>query len=387
MLKKLPVSTLVVLGLGIAVAAAYLWQTQRPIVVHVANREQNVPVRVFGLGTIEARVVSKLGFEVGAALMAVYADQGDSVRMGDVLARLHPAEQQAKLVMAQAAVKAAEAGLGKAEAALGRAQVMLMQRQSTNRRQKELATRKVISEQASEDAQRDEEVASADAAVAKSEVDFARMQLEGARAQLQLEETLLAHHVLTAPYDATVVDRLQELGTVVRAGDPIYTLVAPETVWAKAHVDESRAGMIAVGQSAEVRLRSLPQQVFKAKVERIDIESDRVSEERRVYVKCVQCPATFHLGEQTEVFITVATLEQAILVPEADIRKFDGTTGEVWTVEDGKLRRRVLTFANRTEDSRLEVAGGLPDSAQVVLGLPDTAREGRSVTIVEDSAQ
>ena len=131
----------------------------------------------------------------------------------------------------------------------------------------------------------------------------------------------------------------------------------------------------------------MPQQVFKAKVERIDIESDRVSEERRVYVKCVQCPATFHLGEQTEVFITVATLEQAILVPEADIRKFDGTTGEVWTVEDGKLRRRVLTFANRTEDSRLEVADGLPDSAQVVLGLPDTAREGRSVTIVEDSAQ
>jgi HlyD family secretion protein len=261
---------------------------------------------------------------------------------------------------------------------------MLMQRQSTNRRQKELATRKVISEQASEDAQRDEEVASADAAVAKSEVDFARMQLEGAKAQLQLEETLLAHHVLTAPYDATVVDRLQELGTVVRAGDPIYTLVAPETVWAKAHVDESRAGMIAVGQSAEVRLRSLPQQVFKAKVERIDIESDRVSEERRVYVKCVQCPATFHLGEQTEVFITVATLEQAILVPEADIRKFDGTTGEVWTVEDGKLRRRVLTFASRTEDSRLEVAGGLPDSAQVALGLPETAREGRSVTIVED---
>ncbi len=73
---------------------------------------------------------------------------------------------------------------GKAEAALGRAQVMLIQRQSTNRRQKELATRKVISEQASEDAQRDEVVASADAAVAKSEVDFARMQLEGARAQL-----------------------------------------------------------------------------------------------------------------------------------------------------------------------------------------------------------
>ena len=33
-----------------------------------------------------------------------------------------------------------------------------------------------------------------------------------------------------------------------------------------------------------------PNQVFQARVVRIGIESDRVSEERRVYVKCEQCP-------------------------------------------------------------------------------------------------
>ena len=31
----------------------------RPIQVQVASIEQNVPVRVFGLGTVEARVLSK----------------------------------------------------------------------------------------------------------------------------------------------------------------------------------------------------------------------------------------------------------------------------------------------------------------------------------------
>lgn len=381
MRRSLRVAVIVLLVLGAALAAGYFWR-EYPVSVRVASVEQNVPVRVFGLGSIEARVVSKLGFEVGAALMELHVDQGDRVTKGDVLARLYPAEQQAKLGMAEAAVKAAEAGLGKAQAALGRAQVLLGQKQSANRRQKELAARKLISDQAAEDAQRDEDVASADAAVAKSEVDVALMQFEGAKAQLQLEETLLDHHVLTAPYDAIVVNRLQELGTVVRAGDPIFTLVAPETVWARAHVDESRAGMIAVGQPAEVRLRSLPQQALQAKVERIDIESDRVSEERRIYVKCVQCPVTFHLGEQAEVFVTVATIETAILVPEADIRKFDGEKGEVWTVEDGKLRRRWLTFANRTEDSRLEVVGGLPNGAKVALGVPDKAREGRLVAVV-----
>ena len=117
---------------------------------------------------------------------------------------------------------------------------------------------------------------------------------------------------------------------------------------------------------------------------RIDIESDRVSEERRVYVKCEQCPATFHLGEQAEVYIVTAKLDSAILVPESDVRKFDGTTGEVWTVENGILARRLLTFGHRTEDSRLEVTGGLPDGASVALGLPATAREGRAVRVTTE---
>lgn len=380
MRKKLSFSVLVLFAIGIALAVAYLWYAKRAITVSVAEMERNVAVRVFGLGTVEARVISKVGFEVGAALVELHADQGDLVKKGDVLARLHPAEQEAKVAVAQASVKSAEAGLAKAGSALERAQVVFVQKQSTNRRQKELAKSDVISNQVAEEAQRDEEVAAADAAVARSEVDVVRMQLDGAKAQLQFEDTLLAHHVLTAPFDALVVDRLQELGAVIRAGDPIFTLVAPETVWARAHVDESRAGMIEIGQPADVRLRSLPQRIFKARVARIDIEGDRVSEERRVYVKCEQCPATFHLGEQAEVFITVAVLDKGLLVPENDVRSFDGTKGEVWTVENGRLARRMLTFRYRTMDSRLEVAGGLPDGAKVALGVPATAWEGRSVT-------
>lgn len=387
MRRKLSVAVLILFAIGIALAAAYLWYAKRAITVSVAEVEKNVAVRVFGLGTVEARVISKVGFEVGAALVELHADQGDLIKKGDVLARLHPAEQEAKVAVARASVKSAEAGLAKAGSALERAQVVLVQKQSTNRRQKELAKSDVISNQVAEEAQRDEEVAAADAAVARSEVDVVRMQLDGAKAQLQFEDTLLAHHVLTAPFDALVVDRLQELGAVIRAGDPIFTLVAPETVWARAHVDESRAGMIEIGQPADVRLRSLPQQIFKARVARIDIEGDRVSEERRVYVKCEQCPATFHLGEQAEVFITVAVLDKGLLVPENDVRSFDGTKGEVWTVENGRLARRMLTFRYRTMDSRLEVAGGLPDGAKVALGVPATAWEGRSVTASNGDGQ
>lgn len=371
-------------GVGAAVA---LFLQMRPVFVTVVVPERNVPVRVFGLGTVEARIVSRIGFEIGAAIVELRADHGDVVKKGDVLARLHAAAQEAKLVRAKAVVLSAEAGLTKVEANIAKARAVYAQKQATNRRVQQLADRKVASEQTAEETQRDEGVAKADLTVALAEAEVAKAFLADARAQLQVEEALLAQYELTAPFDAMVVERHKELGTVIKAGDSIFTLVAPETVWGLAYIDESRAGPIADGQPAMVRLRSLPQQRFEAKVVRIGIESDRVNEERRVYVKCEQCPPQFHLGEQAEVLITVAHLDQALLVPEAAVQGFDGTTGMVWTVESGQLERRVLIFRYRTEDARLEVVGGLPDGAQIVAAPGTGFREGRAARVVAETGK
>jgi HlyD family secretion protein len=163
------------------------------------------------------------------------------------------------------------------------------------------------------------------------------------------------------------------------AGYAIFTLVATGSIWVLAYIDESRSGAIKEGQHTEVRLRSLPHQIFSARVVRIGIESDRVTEERRVYVKCEQCPVRFHLGEQAEVLITVATLAKARLVPEAAVTGHDGTKGTVWSVEGGRLKRRVVSFGHRTEDSRLEIIEKLPLGVDIVAQVDAAFYEGRAV--------
>jgi HlyD family secretion protein len=245
----------------------------------------------------------------------------------------------------------------------------------------------VTSAQAAEEAQRDEDVAKAELLVAESEIKVARAQLTDARAQLAYEKALLEQHTLLTPFDALVVDRQRELGTVIKAGDPIFTLVAVGSIWALAYIDESRAGGIQEGQPAEVRLRSLPNQVFRARVVRVGIESDRVSEERRVYVKCEQCPVRFHLGEQAEVLITVAMLPKARLVPETAVVGFDGTKGKVWSVENGRLNLRLVSFGYRTEDARLEIRDGLPQDADVVSQVNSSLQQGRRVRVVQEAAR
>lgn len=368
-------------GIITAAAAAFAFLNNRPILVQIASLEADVPVRVFGLGTVEARVLSKIGFEVGATLVELDADHGDRVSKGQVLARLSSGEQEAKVAKARAAVQIAEVNIKRAEANLEKAQAVLAQKQEANRRKQALVGRDIVSQQVAEESARDEAVARADIVVFESEIASAKAQLTDARAQLQFEETMLRHRTLVAPYDALVIERHREPGSVIKAGDPIFTLIAVGSYWGLAYIDEARAGFIEEGQRVDARQRSRPQEAFTGRVERIGLESDRLTEERRVYIRGDNPPPRVYLGEQVEFWITVAQLDEALLVPEAAVQGFNGREGKVWTVESGRLQQRLVNFRHRTEDARLEIVGGLPAAARVVTHLESGLREGRPVIV------
>ena len=366
---------------ALAIGAAALFLTQRPLAVSIVEPERDVALRIYGLGTVEARVLTRVGFEVGAALAKLAADAGDSVIEGQELALLDTAEQDARIARALAAVEGNAATLARAEAGVGRARILLAQREAANRRLQDLALRDVTSLQRAEEAQRDEDVARADLAVAEADVAVIRAQGADTAAALQQEEVLLSRHRLTAPYDAVIVARHVEAGAVVRSGDPIFTLIAPDTVWIQSYVDEERAGQLAVGQSGAIRLRSHPQEEFQGSIVRIGIESDRVNEERRIWLTCTDCPEQMYLGEQAEVRITTGIRDSALMVPEVAISGFDGHRGRVWIIRGERLERIELTFGARDDRGRVEVAGGLPEGAAILARVPQGAAEGRRARI------
>jgi len=305
--------------LAIVALAAYTWG--RPLTVTVAPVEKDVPIQVFGLGTVEAQTVSKIGFETAGTLVELHADHGDSVKAGTLLGRLQSREQEARVAQARAAVVQAQAGIEQAESSIEKADVLLKQKSETNQRRQELVQRGVVSRENAGDTQAAADVAEADLSQARSSVSVARANLEQAKAVLILEEARLAKYSLYAPFDGVVMTRYRELGSALNANEAVFQLVDPATIWALAYIDEARAGPIEVGQTAEVIRRSAPNLHMKARVARIDIESDRVNEERRVYVRCRGCPLTFHLGEQAEVLITVGRLAQARLLKLTSLLK------------------------------------------------------------------
>ncbi len=371
----------VVAGLAALGAAGFAFVHARPLAVEVARWEEGVPVEVYGLGTVEARILSDVGFEVENTLVELLADHGDRVAKGEVLARLHRREQEARVARAAAAVSRTEADLERSRAEVEEAEAVLEQKRQIDWRRQKLVAQHIVSVESAEEARTEVDVAAAQLAVARSEVAVAEATLLDARAAERLEQVMLEHHALKAPYDALVVERHEELGTVLAPGERVFTLIDPDTVWVLAYVDEARAGGLEVGQPALIRLRSLPDRTFAGHVARIGIESDRVSEERRVYLAFERIPQSFHLHEQAEALITVARLEHGLLVPQNAVERFDGTEGVVWTVEDGRLARREVLFGRRTLDGRLELLDGLPEGAAVVVDLPPGLREGRRANV------
>ena len=374
----------IVLALVIAAGAIAWTLFFRPVDVQISQSERDVLVQVFGLGTVEARVTSKIGFKVSGVLVELRADVGDRVAKGAVLARLDDREQSARLARAKAASEQAEANLQRATASVQKAQANYANAKTINERRQKLVQSATTSIESAETAKTTQDAALADVNLATSDVAVARAAIGDAKAQQQQEAATLDFHALAAPYDAMVTARQKELGSALGAGEPVFTLIDPNSVWVLAFIDESKAGEIQVGEPADIVLRSHPSQRLRGKVARIEPESDRVNEERRVEIVYEKLPDTFYLGEQAEVYITTVRLPQALLVPEAAIVGLAKNRGTVWTVEDGHLQQHEVMLGHRLLDGRYEIVGGLPDKAQVVVQLRSGLRVGRAATIAEE---
>ena len=178
-------------------------------------------VQVFGLGTVEARVTSKIGFKVSGVLVELRADVGDRVAKGAVLARLDDREQRAQVARANAAIGQAEANLQRAKASVEKAKANYANASSINQRRQTLLQSNKTSVETAQTAKAAQDATLGDVNLANSDVLVAQANIGDAKAQQQQQSATLDFHTLAAPYDAMVTARLKELGSALarrRAG-------------------------------------------------------------------------------------------------------------------------------------------------------------------------
>jgi HlyD family secretion protein len=374
-----------VLVLAIAGAGLVIWKTQfSPVAVQVARAENNIAVQVFGLGTVEARITSQVGFNVPGVLVDLGADVGDRVAKGAVLARLDDRQQRAQVARAKATVEQAEANLEKSNASVAKTTVTYNNNKRINARMQALLKTNAASIEAADNAQAAQDAAFADLNLAKSDALVAKAAIDDAKAQQQQQEVTLDFNTLAAPYDAMVTARLKELGSALTTGQAVFTLIDPKTIWVLVYIDESKAGEIKVGEAAQIVLRSHPNEHLPGRVVRIEPESDRVNEERKVEVAFDRIPVDVSIGEQAEAYITTVHLPRALLVPEAAILGLSKDRGTVWTVDDGRLQQHEVILGRRLLDGRYEITGGVSVDAMVVAPLRSGLSVGRAAAVASE---
>ena len=92
-----------------------------------------------------------------------------------------------------------------------------------------------------------------------------------------------------------------------------------------------------------------------------------------------------YLGEQAEIEIIKRVVPEGLFVPLRAVAGFDGRSGTVWTVEDGKLHRRLVSLGDRLLDGRVLIVGALPAGARAVVSVPDDGfKIGRKAVVSID---
>ena len=73
------------------------------------------------------------------------------------------------------------------------------------------------------------------------------------------------------------------------------------------------------------------------------------------------------LGEQAEVEIVKRTIPAGLFVPLRLVEGYDGRSGLVWIVENGRLAQQRLQLGDRLLDGRVHVLSDLPANVSIVI--------------------
>ncbi|HNI52103.1 MAG TPA: efflux RND transporter periplasmic adaptor subunit [Accumulibacter sp.] len=372
-------AAMLVVGFGVVVARS---GPLSPIQVTTLRVESgSLSPAIFGIGTVEARRSYLIGPTAAGRVKAVHVDVGETVKAGQLLAEIDPVDLDERLRSTEAAFARAASAVTAAEAqrkdALARRQLAEL----NAKRYRDLGGKNFVSASAVESKQ--QELDSAQAAVEASEAN-----LQGARQeQLRLKadqdgiRQQRGNLRLLAPRDGLVISRDAEPGSTVIAGQAVLRLVEPESLWVKARLDQGRSRGLAVGQAADIVLRSNASTHLPGKVARIEPVSDSVTEERIAQIAFERIPGGLSVGEMTEVTVKTGAAQSGLMLPNAAIKQMPQGSG-VWKLKEGKPSLTPVKLGDTSLDGNVQILDGLATGDEVVIHSERDLNEGTRIKVV-----
>jgi RND family efflux transporter MFP subunit len=291
-------------------------------------------------GTIRSRSIAKIAPKFNARILSINVNAGDSVQKGDVLVTLDDQAIQASLQEASAVLNSARAEYKLATA--------------NEKRIKALYQKKVISRQAYD--------------TAETRVDTSKAAIRRASSAVRQIKVNLKEHVLHAPFDGIISERLKEPGDMGLPGVPLVILQKNDDLRLEAAIPTSCAERISLGMPVGIRIDSLKQKITGT-VDEIVPEIDPLTRTQLIKASLSSStgliPGLFAWLEQS-----CEDYQSVLMIPVSAVLHY-GQLEAVKIVDNNQVyTRHIRTGKQRGE--KIEVLSGLRVGETIIVnsGLP-----------------
>ena len=205
---------------------------------------------------------------------------------------------------------------------------------------------------------------------AQGQLTSAEGKYRGAAAQVNFSE-------IRSPINGVVTDRSLYAGEMPAAGAPVITVMDTSSLLAKAHIAQSLAQQMKIGDAATIIVPGIKDPVV-AKVTLISPALDPGSTTLEIWLKVDNKTATLKVGTPVKVSITGHTVENALKVPASSILTAqDGTKSVMVVGADGAAHKKPVELGIQDGDD-VQITKGLMTTDTVITsgsyGLDDGAK-------------
>ena len=307
-----------------------------------------------------------IGTKILGQIVAEPIEEGQRVKVGDLLARIDDRDYQAQLKQAYA------------DRDLAAANVVLKTARANRLRQ--LYAQGVESKDSLDDAENQLAVAQADLKKSDGEIEFAKFNV--------------SQTVITSPINGVVLQKYRELGDTINFGGEIQAgggatdiaqLADLSDLRCEVDINESDIAKVKMGTPATVIPDAYPDNPFPAQVVKIYPEADRQKGTVKVEVKILQPDLKIIKPEMSakvtfQSIMTETAQAPMVLVPKKAIVT-DGSANSVWVVRDDTAHLVPITVGREFQDG-VEVKQGLSGGETVIVMPAPTLKDGQQVTAI-----
>ncbi len=345
-------------------AEAKLAQKLKPPAITVTEAKRITFVdNVLVTGSLVPREEVLAGPEIdGYRITSIRAEEGDSVKAGQVLATLSRDILEAQLAQNKASVAKSQAAIEQVRNQIAESAATLQQNQDAFERVKPLRKSGVASQATFDDREAAFRTAGARLAAQKEGLKFAEADLLLMNAQRQELEVKLGRTDIRSPASGIVSRRTARLGAVASSSaDPLFRVVKEGEIELDAEVPEFYMTKLKVGQHATVEVEGAGE--YAGKVRLVSTEVNPSSRLGHVRIFLGSAPS-LRIGTFAKAMID-AGQRDAVGVPSTAVL-YRTDSAIVLTVTDNKVRERVVKPGLLAGDS-VEIEEGLNEGETVVL--------------------